>query len=53
MSAPQLNLFEKLLVLAGESTVDVNLLATDEGLIALIRSGMGQEACLEYVNNNY
>ena len=53
MSEPQLNLFEKLLVLSGESTIDLNLLAEDLGLITLIKSGVGQEACLEYLDNNY
>jgi hypothetical protein len=53
MSGTQPNLFEKLLILSGETTIDLNLLAEDLGLITLIKSGVGQEACLEYLNENY
>lgn len=47
------NLFEKLLLLSGESTIDFYLLTEDEGLKQLIKSGESQEKCLEYLNENY
>lgn len=53
MPMPEPTLFEKLLILSGASTIDLNLLAEDLGLITLIKSGVGQEACMEYLNNNY
>ena len=39
--------------LSDESTVDAYLLAEDEGLATLVKSGAPFEALLEYVNENY
>ena len=49
----QMGLFEKLLILSGESTVPVEFLAEDKGLIALIKSGKSQQDCLDYINESY
>lgn len=52
MSNP--TLFEKLLILSGESTVMVSELSADEGLMALLRDeSVSQEQALEYINENY
>ena len=53
MTVLQMGLFEKLLVLSGESTVPVQLLAEDKGLLTLIKSGVTQEDCLDYINESY
>lgn len=44
---------EKLLALAAESTVMVELLAEDATLIGMIRSGKSHAECLAYINENY
>jgi hypothetical protein len=49
----ELSLFEKLLVLSGETTVPVELLAEDAGVITLIRASKSQDELVEYVNENY
>jgi hypothetical protein len=52
MTSP--SLFEKLLILSGESTVPVQLLSENEQLIALLRDeSVSQEQALEFVNENY
>jgi len=53
MPMPEPSLFEKLLILSGETTIDLNLLSEDLGLMTLLKSGVGQEACLEYLNQKY
>lgn len=52
MSNP--SLFEKLLILSGESSVAVELLSVDEQLIELLRDeSVSQDQALEFVNENY
>jgi hypothetical protein len=47
-------MFEKLLVLSGETTVMVEQLAEDKELIALLRNpSTSQQQALDYVNENY
>lgn len=54
MSLYALSLFEKLLVLAGETTVPVELLAENAELIELLRNEeTSQETAVEFVNENY
>lgn len=49
----QLSLNNKLRVLAGESTVMVELLAEDEGLLNLLRDGASKEEALTHINENF
>jgi hypothetical protein len=49
----ELSLFEKLIVLSGETTVMFELLAEDEEVKDLIRAGKSQDELVEYVNENY
>lgn len=52
MSNP--TIFEKLLILSGETTVMVEELSADEGLMALLRDeSVSQEQAVAYVNENY
>jgi hypothetical protein len=42
-----------LLMLSGESLIDINLLAMDEQLISLISLGKSYTELMEYLNENY
>ena len=54
MSVYALSLFEKLMILAGETTVSFELLSENEELIALLRNTeTSQEDAVEFVNENY
>jgi hypothetical protein len=46
-------LYQILLMLAGESSVDVSLLAEDRELIALIRNDTHYRELLHHINENY
>jgi len=48
-----LNLTVKLNVLASTSTIMIELLADDEGLIKLIRDGATSAQCYTYINAAY
>lgn len=43
----------KLLILSGESSVEVSLLAEDIELLNLIKKDASKETCLDYINENY
>lgn len=54
MSVYAPSLFEKLLMLSGETTVPVELLAENAELIELLRKvETSQEDAVEFVNENY
>lgn len=43
----------KLLILAGETSVDVSLLANDNRLIKFLDEGKSKRYCLDFINENY
>lgn len=48
-----LSYLDKLRVLASQSTVMVELLAEDTGLVEMIRRGDSKSECLAYINENF
>lgn len=44
---------DKLRILEAHSTVLIGLLLEDATLVALIKRGESQEACLKYINENF
>jgi hypothetical protein len=48
-----MNYYDILLTLAGETTVDVSLLAEDTELIRMIKDKRPYLELLDYVNDNY
>jgi hypothetical protein len=43
----------KMLILEGESTVLVGLLAEDATLVAMVKGGKSKADCLAYINENW
>lgn len=50
---PNAGYLDKLRILEAASTVLVGLLLEQDALVAMIKRGDSQEACLKYINENF
>jgi hypothetical protein len=53
MNWDNLNLFNKIRILSGETFIEINLLSEDQNLIKMLKEKEPKKECLNYINRNW